>query len=115
MLNANTRCKDSWRLKYSKVGFFAGVNILVTISLSLSVSSSMIFKNFFEKSSSYLDFRIWALPLIPDKGFFTSCARVLAKPAAIFWVEKFLVESIILFRLSILTASINTRLFLSEK
>ena len=37
---------------------------------------------------------------MPDKGFFTSCARVLARFAAIFCVEKVFVESIILFRLS---------------
>ena len=84
------------------------------MSFNLSVSSSIIFKNFFEKSSTCFDFRIWALPLIPESGFLTSCARVLAKPAAIFWLEKLLVESIILFRLSMLTASIKIKFFLLE-
>ena len=38
--------------------------------------------------------------MIPESGFFTSCARVLARLAAIFCVENVLVESIILLRLS---------------
>ena len=57
-------------------------------------------KNLDEKSSFNFLSKIWALPLIPDKGFFTSWAKVLARFAAIFWVEKVFVESIILLRLS---------------
>ena len=83
-----------------RLGFEGGVKILVTIPFSLSVSSIIIFKNFEENSSSSFLSRICALPLIPDKGFFTSWANVLAKFAAIFCVENVLVESIILFKLS---------------
>ena len=74
----------SCKLKLVRSGFFAGVKILVTISLSLSVSSTIIFKNFLEKSSEYFFFNICALPFIPESGFFTSCANDLARPAAIF-------------------------------
>ena len=87
-------------MKKFKLGLVGGVRILVTIWFNLSVSSIIIFKNFDENLSSSFLSKICALPLIPDNGFFTSCANVLARLAAIFWVEKVLVESIILFRLS---------------
>ena len=75
-------------------------NILVTIEFNLSVSLIIIFKNFEENLSFNFLFKICALPLIPDNGFFTSCAKVRARFAAIFCVEKVFVESIILLRLS---------------
>ena len=70
------------------------------MSFNLSVSSTIIFKNFFEKSSEYFFSKIWALPLIPERGFLTSWASDRASPAAIFWDANVLVESIILFKLS---------------
>ena len=60
----------------------------------------IIFKNFLEKSSVSFEESIWALPLIPERGFFTSWARVLARLAAIFCVENVFEESIILLRFS---------------
>jgi len=51
---------------------------------NLSVSLIIISKNFLEKSSLTFDNKICALPFMPERGFLTSCARVLAKFAAIF-------------------------------
>ena len=47
---------------------------------------------------------------MPERGFLTSCARVLARLAAIFCVEKVLEESIILLRLSVHKSSIIKKL-----
>ena len=66
----------------------------------IPVSSMMILRNFFENESLNFLLSICALPLIPESGFLTSCAKVLARFAAIFWVENVLEESIILLRLS---------------
>ena len=97
---ANTFSSAEWILKASSFGFFGGVSIFVTMVFNLSVSLIIISKNFLEKSSLTFDNKICALPLMPERGFLTSCARVLAKFAAIFWVENTFDESIILFKLS---------------
>ena len=61
--------------------------ILDTIEFNRSVSSIIILRNFSEKSSFAFELSICALPLIPANGFFTSCARVRARFAAILCEE----------------------------